>query len=123
VDGLKENAALRAAQTRTKAEEAIAALAATEGTINFKSVAEAAGISTAWLYAHPDIKERIAHLRGQQMLHVKPRPSVSVAERRSDASKDAIITHLKDRLKRVEAENKELRMQLEVAYGRFLEQP
>jgi hypothetical protein len=43
-------------------------------------------------------------------------------ERRSEASKDAIIATLRERLKRVEAENRELRAQLEVAYGRFLEE-
>jgi len=57
------------------------------------------------------------------MLQGKPWRPVRVQERRSDASKDAIIATLRDRVKRLEAENRELRAQLEVAYGRFLEEP
>lgn len=42
--------------------------------INFKVVAETAGISTAWLYANADIKMRILHLRAQST----PKPQVKV---------------------------------------------
>jgi len=35
--------------------------------VNFKTVAEVAGVSTVWLYKEPQIKERIEHLRQQQV--------------------------------------------------------
>jgi hypothetical protein len=68
-------------------------------------------------------KARIASLRGQQTFQARPWPCVPAKAWRSDASKDAIMTMPQERVKRLEAENRELRAQLEVGYGRFLEEP
>ena len=114
-DGLRQRAQERAAATSRRAEEGIALLIRDLQPITFRAVAETAGVSTAWLYQHEDIKRRIAHLRAQQVPHVSVR--IPVQEQASDASKDSVIKTLTERLKRLEAENRELRKQLEVAYG------
>jgi len=66
IDGLLASAKSKAKQTKKRAEEAIALLLKEQRPINFKSVAETAHISTAWLYANEDIKMQIIHLRSQQ---------------------------------------------------------
>jgi uncharacterized protein YceH (UPF0502 family) len=72
-------------------------------------------VSTAWLYQHPEIRERIEHLREQRSLHAGSAPKM----RASDASKDAMQTALRQRVKQLEAENRELKQQLEVVYGQL----
>jgi uncharacterized protein YceH (UPF0502 family) len=78
-------------------------------------VAQTAHISTAWLYANEDIKMRIIHLRAQQF--PKAQVKIPVREQASNASKDAMIAALQKRVKEQAEEIKELKKQLEVAYG------
>ncbi len=61
------------------------------------------------------IKQRIQQLRVQFAPQTTPEPKV----RASDASKDAMIVTLRQRVKQVEAENQDLRKQLEVVYGQL----
>jgi hypothetical protein len=114
-DGLRQRAQERAAATKHRAEEAIALLVRDQRPITFRAVAQTAGVSSAWLYQHEEIKARIAHLRAQQ----GPRAKVWVPpqERASESSKDNVIRMLTERLKRLETESRELRKQLEVVYG------
>jgi len=118
--GLHTHAQKKAEQTRRRAEEAIALLLKQQRSVNFKMVAETAGISTAWLYGNQDIKMRIIHLRSQQMPQTQVK--IPVREQASDASKDVVITALRKRAKEQEAEIRELRRQLEVAYGQLYKQ-
>jgi Family of unknown function (DUF6262) len=114
-DGLRANAQKKAAATAQRAEAAIALLIKERRPINFKTVAETAGISTAWLYEHEAIKERIIHLRAQQI----PRAQVKLPPREqvSSASKDVMIAALRQRIQKLEQENHDLKQQVEVAYG------
>jgi hypothetical protein len=66
IDGLRANAQKKAAMTEQRAEAAITLLTKEQRPINFNTVAQTAGISTAWLYGNTTIKERIIHLRAQQ---------------------------------------------------------
>jgi len=79
------------------------------------SVAETAGISTAWLYGNEELKQRIIHLRTQQTPHVQVK--IPPREQASNASKDAMIVALQKRVKEQSEEIKDLKKQLEVAYG------
>lgn len=115
VDGLRRRARERAADTKRRADDTIALFLREQRPITFTAVAAAAGVSSAWLYQHQDIKERIMHLRAQQSPRAKA--WVPPHERASDPSKDNVIKTLLERVKRVEADNRELRQQLEVAYG------
>ncbi|GHO78978.1 hypothetical protein KSD_67490 [Ktedonobacter sp. SOSP1-85] len=115
IQGLEMSAQNKAAATRQRAEDAIAFLQKQQQPINFKAVAETAGISTAWLYAHEDIKDRIISLRAQNA--PKLQMKLPVRERASDASKDAMIAALQKRVCEQSEKIKELEKQLEVAYS------
>ncbi|SRR6266851_6878352 len=119
-NGLHANARTKAVQTKQRAEAALALLLREHRPINFKTVAETARISTAWLYANEDIKQRIIHLRTQQ----SPKAQVQLPpkELASDASKDAMIAALRKRVKDQEVEIRELRKQVQVAYGLLAQQ-
>ncbi len=115
IDGLRRSAQQKAEHTKCRAEEAITLLLKQQRPVNFKTVAETAHISTAWLYANEEIKVRILHLRSQQL----PSAQVKIPprEQASNASKDAMIAALKIRIREQAEEIKELKKQLEVAYG------
>lgn len=114
--GLKRSAAERQAETRRRAEAGIRQLVAAGRPVTFEAVRAASGVSRAWLYRH--LKERIMHLRAQAA-GASPAP----ATRASAASKEAIIATLRQRVKQLEAENRALRDQLEVAYGQLAQRP
>jgi hypothetical protein len=119
-NGLRSHAHKKAAATRERAEAAIAQLLKEERLINFKTVAQTAGISTAWLYEHKAIKERIMHLRAE----LSPKASVKLPprEQASSASKDAMIAALRQRIQKLEKENSDLKRQVEVANGLLYQQ-
>jgi hypothetical protein len=118
--GLRAHAQQKAVETARRAEAAIAQLLKEQRPVNFKTVAETAGISTAWLYGNEALKQRIMHLRLQQV------PAVQVKlpqrEQASSASKDAVIAALRQRIKKLEEENHMLKQQMEVANGLLYQQ-
>jgi len=116
-EGLRANAQKKAAAAAERAEAALALLIKEQRPINFKTVAETAGISTAWLYEHAAIKERIMHLRAQQT--PKAQVKIPSREQASSASKDTVIAALRLRVQKLEQENRDLKRQVEVAYGLF----
>lgn len=111
-EGLYKTAQEKARATQHRVEEAIRILVKEKRTINFKTVAETAHVSTAWLYGNEDIKMRIIHLRSQQVPKVQVR--IPTQERASNASKDAMIAALQKRVKEQATEIRELKKQLEV---------
>jgi hypothetical protein len=117
IDGLRRSAQTKAETTKRRAEEAITLLLKERRSITFKAVAETAQISTAWLYANEDIKQRIIHLRSQQT--PKAHIALPVREQASNASKDTMIAALQQRVKEQAAEIRELKRQLEVVYGQL----
>ncbi len=117
IEGLRQSAQQKSNDTRRRAEEAIALLLRERRTINFNTVAETADCSTAWLYANEDIKQRIIHLRTHQVS--KAPVKIPKAEQASTMSKDAVIAALRKRVREQTEEIKELKRQLEVAYGQL----
>jgi hypothetical protein len=117
---LRSSARIKAEQTRRRAEEAITLLLREQRPINFKTVAQTAQISTAWLYAHEEIKVRIIHLRSQQA--PSTRVKIPPREQASTASKDAMIGALQKRVREQADKIRELQQQLEVAYGSLYKQ-
>ena len=116
VEGLQKAAKKKRQQSFEKAEEGIRKLIKEKRPINFNTVAEISGVSKAWLYKQPGIRSRIEHLRQKS----GSRKKTPVQHRASDASKNTLIKNLKERIKRLEADNKDLRRQNEVAYGHIL---
>lgn len=117
IEGLRMSAQQKANNTRRRAEEAIALLLKERRPINFNTVAQTAQISTAWLYANEDMKQRIIHLRSQQ--GPKAQIKIPLGEQASNTSKDAMIAALQKRVREQVEEIKELKRQLEVAYGQL----
>jgi len=66
IEGLRTHAQQKSEMTKRRPEEAIASLLKKQRSVNFKTVAEAAHISTTWLYGNQDLKMRLIHLRSQQ---------------------------------------------------------
>jgi predicted nuclease with TOPRIM domain len=104
----------RKSATHQKVDVAIQRLVRANGAINFNSVANEAGVSKATLYNNQELRQRIEALRRQEA----QAPTQKQIQREiNDNNKDAIIESLKRRIKKVEAENKQLREQLKVAYA------
>ncbi len=61
--GMTAHAHHRKEQKRKGVEDAIAALLREQKPINFNTVAKSAGVSKAYLYSQPDLRERIEALR------------------------------------------------------------
>jgi len=119
-NGLRSHAQRKAAVTAQRAEAALARLMQEQRPITFTAVAAMAGISTAWLYEHETIKERIMHLRAERSPKVQVK--IPPREQASSASKETMIAALRQRIQKLEQENRDLRRQVEVAYG-LLQKP
>lgn len=115
--GLASSAASKKEATLKKTQTAISELLKANDMINFNTVAEKAGVSKAWLYRETDIADRIKRLRDQQA-NKEPK-AYKETQRASDASKSALVTTLKARVKELEVENRELKKQLEIVYGKL----
>ncbi len=120
VDGLRAHAQQKATETRARAEAAITQLLREQRPINFRTVAQTAEISPAWLYGDEVIKQRIFHLRSQQTPKVQAK--LPAREQASSASKDVMIAALRQRIQKLEKENNELKQQVEVANGLLYQQ-
>lgn len=114
-EGLRQNAQKKRQEALDRTDEAIKQLIKEGRAVNFKTVAEVAEVSTAWLYKEPEIKSRIEHLRQQGS---KKQKLVPIQQKATDASKDAKYQALKQRLQQVEAENRGLRDHLAAIHGR-----
>lgn len=115
IAALKEAAERKRQNALDRTNQAITKLVREGKPITFATVAETAEVSVAYLYKYDDLKARIHHLKSQQG-HIS---KVIRSQSASDRSKQAIVHHLKERIKKLEAENRELRHQNEVIYGRL----
>ncbi|GAA0774379.1 DUF6262 family protein [Clostridium subterminale] len=116
---LKELHSKRKAITQEKVDKAIQRLIKAQKSINFNSVASESGITKKTLYDNKVIKERIETLRYQQSQ--VPTPS-QVKREMNDNNKDAVISSLKRKIKRLEEENKQLKEQLKINYADIYKQ-
>jgi len=118
IDGLKASALQRHQETMKRTDAGIRRLLQEGRLVNFHTVAEAAGVSTAWLYSHQDIRQRIEHLRERQDHRMSAKPM----GRTTDSPKNAVMETLRHRIKQLEAENEALKEQVEVLYGQLYKQ-
>ncbi len=115
-DGLVNNAHRKSEKTVEKVDEAIQRLIKNKGKVNFNSVSEESGVSKAYLYTHPDIRERIETLRKQQEGLSSPK---QVKREMTDASKDVVIAAKNKRIKELEEENRLLKQELQKLRGKL----
>ncbi|MCU5575864.1 DUF6262 family protein [Bacillus wiedmannii] len=100
--------------TKEKVERTISEMALKNETINFNSVSARASVSKSWLYKDKEVRTRIETLRNQQIKKV-----ISPKKKKSTRSEEVLIKSLKERIKTLESENKDLKTQLQKLYGEF----
>ena len=125
VDGLRAAAERKHQEAEHKVDEAIHALLRNAEPITFRRISMLARVSTSWLYAQPEVKERITRLRAQ--LPDKPSPP---AEHASDASNHAMVRALRQHVGELDNERRqllarirELEERIEVLYGELYAKP
>ena len=104
----------RTEQKYKQAEEAIATLLREQKEVNFTSVARAAGVTKAYLYTQPLLRDRIEALRQRENVYKQ----TSRPAGKTDAGKDMVILAKDRRIKELEAENSQLKKELRVALGK-----
>lgn len=118
-DHLQQVHQQRRQKTNQRVDDAIKRLITTQEPINFNSVSQESGVSKATLYNHSNIRERIERLRTQQEQSYTPK---QLKRKRTEDTKDALIESLKSRLKRLEAENKQLKEQIKIFHAKMYEE-
>jgi len=116
--GMLAHAHRRKEQTRLRVDEVITRLVRERQTINFNAVAIAAGVSKAYLYSQPDLRQRIEALRQQEMEQAIRGRVDRLAPGKTDGSRDLVILAKDRRIKELEAENRKLQQQLKIALGK-----
>ncbi len=115
--GLAAHARQRSEEKQKRVDEAITRLLREQQAINFNSVAKAAGVSKAYLYSQPLLRERVEALR-QQETEKLVRGRVARMAGKTEASKDLVILAKERRIKELEEENRRLKKDLQVALGK-----
>jgi hypothetical protein len=83
-----------------------------EAEINFRSVAARAKVSTAWLYGTKSVRDKIVKIR-----NISPVTAGESLQHRQRLSHERVVATLRLRIRTLEEVNRELKEQLEVAYG------
>ena len=110
-DGLKEFAAKKNQETIEKVNKAIDKLKCSKTkSINFKTVAEEAGVSKATLYNNDILKERILSLRAIQK--GVPNDSIVATPKDKIKAKDDKIKQLYEEIKKLKEDKEKLIIQL-----------
>ena len=111
-------AAKAKSQAKTAAaEQAIRELVKRGAPITFQAVSREAGVSHAFLYAHPELRRRIEHLRAQ----ARPAPAPRQPNETTDTVVLALTTQIDHLKKQHRQEVQALRAALEQAHGENLD--
>ncbi len=111
IENLKKTQAARKEDARKRVDKAIENIQKMGGKINFHTVAREANLSVSYLYKYPELKQLIGELRSKQS-HLPP-PAKPV----SSKSHDKVVARFKQRIKKLERENSELRRKNEALAG------
>ena len=99
-----------------RTEKAIFKLLQNNVRISFGAIAREANVSLSYLYKYPEIKEHIQEIRNKQ---VKEARKLTRPQTASEKSKQVIIQKLRERIKVLEYEKKELKKQNEKITGQL----
>ena len=113
-DGLKRNARSRSEDAMQRTTAAILLMLSEETEINFRSVATRAKVSTAWLYGTKSLRAKIMKIRT-----TSPAGAGENLQQRQRLSHERVVATLRLRIRTLEEVNRELKEQLETAYGRL----
>lgn len=112
INNLRTTQKQRQEDARNRVYKAIDRLQKLNAKINFHTIAREAQVSVSYLYKYPEIKQQIGELRSKQnSLPVSP-----VAKANS-TSHGKVVTRLQEKIKKLEAENKELKRKCEALAG------
>jgi hypothetical protein len=117
---LVQAARRRSQATRDRAIQALRRLAANGEPVTFDTVARTAAVSRSWLHAQPDLRLEVGRLRAQQQERAgrsASAPPIPTRQRASDASLRQRLEAVNAELRRLRAENQQLREQLAWALG------
>lgn len=106
----------RTAATRKRAVSALRRMDNTGLPISFDALAREASVSRSWLYNQPDLRTEIERLRTRRS-PATPARSIPDRQRASDASLLRRLESATERIRHLEAENKQLRETLALALG------
>ena len=110
VSALKEQNSRRKQDTAERVNKAIDKLKRKNTPINFESVAKEAGVSRATLYNNPKLKERIMGLRAMDFT---PTSEGGVEPKKTKVQRlEATVADLRARVRQLEADKKNLIVQL-----------
>lgn len=112
---LRAAAARRREHTLQRARDALRQLEATGGPVTFDLVARTAGVSRAWLYTEPTIRDAVQRLRAAH--RPTTNSAVPASQRASDASLLRRLEAAHARNRELAAEIRQLREQLARAHG------
>jgi hypothetical protein len=105
IENLNKVQAERKQQALERVNQALERMVERGTKINFSTVAQEANVSVSYLYKYPEVKVRIAELRNQQSVMLRPR----MAEPSSNKSHQKIVNRLKERIKSLSGEITELK--------------
>ncbi|WP_265270603.1 DUF6262 family protein [Nostoc sp. KVJ3] len=114
IEALQDAAAQKAKKSAERVEKALERMIKQGQIISFKSVAQSANVSTAYLYKQEDLRNRIETLRDQQ----KQKPKSKQPPIASDNSKSVVISTFREENKKLRAEIDGLRRINEGLAGR-----
>ena len=114
MDGLKRSARSRSEDVMRRATAAILLMQSEEVELNFRSVAARAKVSTAWLYGTKSLRDKIMNIRS-----TSPVAAGENLQHRRQLSHERVVATLRLRIRTLEEINRELKEQLETAYGRL----
>lgn len=114
---LRRAAAAKRAAATTRAETGLRKLIKNNAQINFRAVAQAAGVSVDFLYRHRELRERIELLRSRQQ--TKP-PSSPARQEQAPDTNSTVVSALTAKLRQARDEVADLKAQLAAAHGELL---
>lgn len=116
--GLAAHAKQRAECKQQQVEQAISKLLRENKPVNFNAVATSAGVTKAYLYSRPELRDRIEALRTSQRNNLTPQRKPS---ERTEGSREVLIAAKDRRIKELEQENQRLKEELKQALGKLYE--
>ena len=119
IAALKAHAQNKNKETLDKVHTTIDRMKKQKVDINFETVSKEAGVTRATLYNNVQLKERILSLRG--VIRSKPLNSGAYKKKDTHQIKDEKIAELRDRINKLEEDNKKLFLQL-VDYAELKEE-
>ena len=121
ISGLLEHAQRKSEAAQKRVHQAIDQLLREQQIVNFNTVAKASNVTKSYLYAHQDVRERIEVLRTQQGHERLERQWTERQQHqaKTDRTKDVLLAAKNRRIKALEAENRKLKEDLKVAYGKL----